>query len=263
MKSRSLALGLTALALPLLPLATFAASTDSRWPAAEQAAALIRQNELAPAEALLSPLTGADSKDAAAFFQLGNLRSKQRRADDAVSAYEHALRLDGTRPEYFSSYAIALSAKLPGANFMVQAMLAPKMKNAFAKSVALDARHLPGLIGLARYHSNAPEIAGGSLEKAKEFARRVKDGDPFVGALELGKIAERVEDFAAALEHFEDASRLKPENAAAHFSAGRMLAKLAQTDAARRRFETAVQLDPKREAAKKALAELPASAATK
>lgn len=223
----------------------------------DQAGEAINKNDLAAAEAALAPLTGADSSNGAAFFQLGNLRTKQRRVDDAVAAFERATKLDATKPDYFSQYAIALSMKIPGANFIEQATLATKMKKAFEKSVALDPKHIPGLIGLARYYSNAPEIAGGSLEKASEFAQRVKALNPFNGELELADVAERGEDFAAALAHFEAAGKLKPDHAGCLAMAGRMLAKLDRKAEARERFEAALKLDPMNVIAKKGLAEVP------
>lgn len=223
----------------------------------EQAAGLIRKNDLAAAEALLTPLTQGESMDAAAFFQLGALRLRQQRPDDAVASYEIATKLDPTKAEYFFQYAAALSATMRGASFMAQAMLAPKMKKAFEKSVALDPNHVAALIGLSRYYSNVPEMAGGSLEKAKELAVRVQALNPFLGALELGKIAERGEDFAAALEQFDAASQLQPANAGPHAAAGRMLGKLGRNEEARHRFQRAIDLDPKLDSVRQALESLP------
>lgn len=230
---------------------------------AEQAAELLKKNDLAATEALLTPLTGADSKDAATFFQLGQLRLRQQRTADAVAALEKATTLDATKAEYFSQLGIAISAKMQGANFMVQATTAPKMKRAFEKSIALDPNHVAGLIGLARYYASAPEIAGGSLEKAKEFAERVQKIVPFLGESELGRIAERGEDYAGALAHYEAADKLKPAQAGTVFATGRMLAKLGKKDEARGRYEAALKLNPDFEPAKKALAELVAPVETK
>ena len=229
----------------------------------EQAAELLKKNDLAATEALLTPLTGADGKDAAAFFQLGLLRLRQQRAADAVAALENATMLDATKPEYFSQLGVAISVKMQGANFMVHATTAPKMKRAFEKSVALDPNHIAGLIGLARYYTNAPEIAGGSLEKAKGFAERVQKIVPFLGEAELGRIAERGEDYTGALAHFEAADKLKPAQAGTVFAIGRLLAKLGQKNEARARYESALMLNPDFEPAKKALAELVAPSQTK
>jgi Flp pilus assembly protein TadD len=241
------------LALTLLLISALDAQTVAP---ADQAAGLIRKNDLAAAEALLTPLTGESSADAAAFFQLGSLRLRQQRADDAATAYEKAAKLDPTKAEYFSQYVVALNMKMQGMDVMAQGALAVKMKKALEKSVALDPNHIPGLIGLARFYTNAPEIAGGSMEKAKEFAQRVHALNPLLGELELAIIAERDEDFATALRHVDAASKLQPTQAGPHATAGRMLAKLGRTDEARIRLQHALELDPKHEAARKALAAL-------
>ena len=96
----------------LLPLGAalvallFGTSGAFAQPPADQVADLLKKNDLPAAEALLTPLTGAESKDAAAFFQLGQLRLRQQKSAEAVAAYEKATTLDGTKPEYFSQLGI-------------------------------------------------------------------------------------------------------------------------------------------------------------
>jgi len=254
----------TSLLITLLLTATaFAQSASSTTPTIEQAKAALQKGDLAGAEALLTPLTTGEKPDAAACHQLGLVRQRQRRANDAIALHEQATKLDPAKPDYFSALGIAVGESMREATFAEQGMRAVKLKKAFARSVELDPNHVPGLIGLARFYAGAPEIAGGSLEKAAEYARRVATLNPYLGALELAQIAERTEDFATALGHYETALRLQPKNAGAHVSAGRMLAKLSRTAEARSRFETALQLDPAREAARKALADLSGTAGSK
>ena len=229
----------------------------------DEARAALKANDLPKAESLLAPLTGADAKDAAAFQALGQLRERQRNLKEAVAAYEQATKLDATKPDYFSSLGIALSQRMGELSFIQQAMTAGKMKKAFEKSVALDPKHVAGLIGLCRYYANAPEIAGGSLEKAKEFAGQVATLVPFLGEMEYGNIAEKGEDYTAALGHYEAALKLNPGNAGLLNSCGRVLAKLGKKDEARARFEAALKLNPNLESAKKGLAGLDAPAETK
>jgi Flp pilus assembly protein TadD len=222
----------------------------------DEARAALQANDLPKAESLLAPLTTGAATEAAAFHVLGQLRERQRNLKDAATAYEQATKLDATKPEYHSALGIAIGQRMGEMNFMQQAMAAGKMKKAFETSVALDPQHVSGLIGLSRYYANAPEIAGGSLEKARTFAAQVKAIVPFLGEAEYANIAEKGEDYTAALAHYETARQLRPDNAGFTFSAGRMLAKLGRKDEARARFEEALKLNPNFEAAKRALAEL-------
>ncbi len=249
-------------------LAAFAALLLTALPAQvpaplDEARAALQAGDLGQAESLLVPLTGATAAGAPAFLVLGQLRERQRNLKEAVAAYEQATKRDATRPEYFSSLGIALSQRMAELSFIQQAMTAGRMKKAFEQSVALDPKHLSGLIGLARYYANAPEIAGGSLEKAKEFADRVRALNPFLGELEQGNIAEKGEDFGGALGHFETALQLHPDDAGLQNACGRTLARLGRKDEARARFEAALRLNPAMESAKKALAALAAPAEPK
>ena len=194
--------------------------------------------------------------DAAALHQQSIASVQQKKAKEAVEFAEQATKADPTKPEYFSQLGIALSQRMNEVNFLQMAGLSSKLKKAFEKSVELDPNHVPGLIGLARFYAGAPEIAGGSLAKAAEFATRVQKIDPFLGTIELARICEKDEKFAEALAHYEAAARLKPEHAGMQNACGRMLVKLGRKDEARARFEAALKLNPQLEAAKKGLAEL-------
>jgi Flp pilus assembly protein TadD len=224
-----------------------------------QAKAAFDQGDLASAETLLAPLLTGDTPDAAACHQLALVRQRQKRAAEAVTLLEQATKLDPTKPDYFSALGVVLSQCMDEVPFIQVPFLATKLRKAFERSVALDPNHLPGLIGLTRFYSNAPEIAGGSPEKAGEYAQRVLQLNPFLGEIELGNIAEKAGDFAGALTHFEAASQMQPKNAGPHVAAGRMLAKLDRKAGARERLQLALKLDPKSQAAQKALAELDAS----
>lgn len=222
----------------------------------DEARAALKAGDLPKAESLLVPLTGPEARDAAAFHVLGQVRERQRNLQEAVAAYEQATKLEPTKPDYYSALGIALSRRMGEQNFMQQAMTAGKMKKAFEKSVELDPKHVSGLIGLVRYYTNAPEIAGGSPAKAREFAGRVREIVPFLGEIELGMVDRQEEKYAEALGHFEAAARLNPNHADAQNQAGQMLARLGRKDEARARFEAALKLNPHSESARKGLTAL-------
>jgi Flp pilus assembly protein TadD len=202
----------------------------------------------------------APAPNAAALHQQGLDSFKQRDFKAAVDFAEEATKADPTKAEYFSQLGIAISQRMNEVNFMQMAVMSGRLKKAFEKSVALDPNHVSGLIGLSRFYTNAPEIAGGSTEKAREFANRVLKLVPLQGEIELGHIAAKDEDYAEALKHYEAAIALKSDNAGLHNAAGQMLAKLGRKPEARAHFETALKLKPDFDAVKKALAELDAPA---
>ena len=251
MKTKSICL--TAVIAALVFATTAPASTPL-----DDARAALKTNNLAQAEALLAPLTGADAQDPVALLTLSQVRLAQKNTLSAIELAERATKLDATKPEYFAQLGRALGQRMGEISFVQQAFLSGKLKRAFEKTVELDPHNVGGLIGLARYYTNAPEIAGGSLEKAQEFALRVQQIVPFLGEIEQGNIASHDEKFADALAHYEAAANLNPSNVEAQNQCGRMLAKLKRTTEARIRFAAALKLDPNLDSAKKALADLDA-----
>ncbi len=215
---------------------------------------------MALAQAPASSVAAATPADAAALHQQGLERFKQKDYKAAVEFAEKATKADPTKAEYFSQFGIAMSQRMNELNFMQMAVMSGRMRKAFEKSVELDPNHVPGLIGLTRFYTNAPEIAGGSLGKAAEFATRVQKLDPFLGALELARIAEKAEKPDEALAQYEAAAKANPKSTSALTGAGRMLAQLGKKDEARARFEAALKINPEHEAAKKGLAALDAPA---
>jgi Flp pilus assembly protein TadD len=205
----------------------------------------------------------ATPPDAAALHQRSVELLQQKNAKEAVDLAEQATKADPTKPEYFSQLGVAISQRMGEVGFMQMAAMSGKMRKAFEKSIELDPNHIAGLIGLARYYANAPEIAGGSLEKAATFAQRLLPLDTFLGEFELARIAEKGEQPADALTHYEAAAKLKPDHAGAQNACGRMLAALGRKDEARARYEAALKLNPDFEPARKALAALDAAPAAK
>lgn len=242
--------------LPLLLGLTLAARLCAQSPV-EQAAAALKAGDLAAAETLLAPLAAGEKPDPAAVHQLSLVRLRQNKAAEAVTLAEQAVKLSPGTADYQASLGQALSRRIGEVGFMQQAMIAGRMRKAFEKAAELDPNHLGALIGLSRYYTNAPEIAGGSPAKAKEYAQRVRTLHPVLGETELGNIAEKEENFAAALTHYEALSALQPDHGWPHYLCGRTLAKLGRKDEARTRLEAALRHDPKMgETVQKALAEL-------
>jgi tetratricopeptide (TPR) repeat protein len=221
------------------------------------AAAAFEKGDLVTAETLAAPLAQRENARADACALLGEIRLRQKRVKEAITLLEQAGKIDPKRPDYQSRLGAAISQRMGEVNFMQQGLLAGRMLRAFKRSVEIDPDHVPGYVGLSRYYQNAPSIAGGSLEKALVYAKEAQKRDAFSGALELASIAERQGRFEQTLGYYEEALRLHPEQSWLHEQAARILAKLNRPADARAQLEKALELDPKRDSARQALAALP------
>lgn len=222
----------------------------------EQASAALKNNDLATAESVLTPLTTGATPDAAALGLLAEVRLKQKQTKEAITLLERATQAAPTNPDLFAQLGTTIAQRMGEVSFMQQASLSGKMRRAFEKAVELKPDHLDALVGLTRYFSNAPAIAGGSAEKAREFALRVQKVNPYLGEMELGRLDEKAEQPDAALARYAAAGKLDPTRLSPDLFAGRLLAKLKRNDEARAHFQAALTRDPTNAAALKGLADL-------
>ncbi len=130
-------------------------------------AALNKGNNV-DAKGILEEILKKDKKNADAHYWLGLalLRRDILDADAAVDHMEEAVDLNPNNADYQYGLGAALGTKARDANLLKKAWLAPKIKSAFEKAVALNPKHIQAHIGLADFYQQAPGIMGGDNEKA-------------------------------------------------------------------------------------------------
>lgn len=181
-------------------------------------------------------------------------------AKRAVELAEAAVAAAPDRSDLHAHLGSAYSVRIREVNFVHRAIISGKMLGAFERAVALDPNNLGGRIGLARYYTHAPAIAGGSREKAEAEAAQIKQRHPFLGACEYGNIAAHFGDHAAAIAAYHEALELKPDDPAVHERLAAAYQAHGDKASARRHLERALELDPARASAREALARLAGAA---
>jgi tetratricopeptide (TPR) repeat protein len=161
---------------------------------------------------LLQPVTTASSNDAEAQQLLCRLALQLERWDDAVTACQKAVALDGNSSNNHLWYGRALGEKADRVSFFKAYGFAKRVKTEFETAVALDPRNADALSALGEYYTEAPAIVGGGKDKAAQVARKLDDVDR-AGAEELrGRIAASSKDTAAAEMHFHAAIAAAPRS---------------------------------------------------
>lgn len=177
-------------------------------------------------------------------------------AKDALKLVERAAELAPERSDLQAELGHALARRIEEVNFMQKAALAGRMLKAYRRAVELDPTNLGGWIGLAAYYTNAPAIAGGSLDEARKAAAEVEKLSPVQGRLAHARIAEKSGETQAAYDIYAELAASRPDNASLQDKLGELSEKLGRVDEARAFYEKALAIDPEREHAKKALAKL-------
>lgn len=210
------------------------------------------------AEPVLADLAAAEPTDPEVCAVMVGRRLEERRHKEAVQLAERAVQAAPDEAGLQSLLGRALAARIGEVAFIQQGEIAMRMLSAFQRAESLDPRHVPALAGLASYYLTAPEVAGGSLDRAETYARKVAELAPCDGALLLARVAERRADWAAAARHYCAAAALQPRNAWLQSELGRVLAAAGDVAAARRAYETALAIDGNCESARTRLKELAA-----
>lgn len=209
--------------------AAFAAAQASNWTLAEPA---------------LAALAAAEPADVEACTVLAQHKLAAKESKEAVRLMERATAAEPDRAALHALLGQALGQRIGEVTFIQQGLMSGKLRRAFARAIELEPNNLTGLIGLAYYHLNAPAIAGGSSQKALEYAGRVAAVEPFNGALLHGEISARGEAWAEAAGHYRAALALQPAHAWLQVKLGEVLRSAGQKPEARQAYEAALHLEP-------------------
>ena len=176
----------------------------------DKAKALYENKKYSEASKLLKEIDD-DSKDyAAAQFYLGRISFDQKEYDDAADYFEEASEANDKVAEYFIWLGDTYGTIAGEANVVRQGFLAPKMKSAWEKAIALDPKNIPARQSLVEYYTQAPGFMGGSFEKAKEVANQIIKLDPATGHRVMGNIFVREKNIPAAEKEFIEMSKADP-----------------------------------------------------
>lgn len=229
---------------PPVPQNGAAAATPITSEVRKQALADAAAGQWDKAQGVLVALSEKDPVDVDACVALSRACMHNNDTKKAVSLLERASSASPDRAELQVELGNVLARRIGEVNFLQQAMIASKMRGAYEKAVALDPKNINGWIGLAQYFSNAPAVAGGSLEKATEYAKQVEKLDPYQGALQLGFVAAKGGNLERASEDYKRAGEMKPTEPWPYVFLGQAYLNAKKLPEAKQAFEIALQRRP-------------------
>jgi len=193
-----------ALLLSLFAIATFGQSIES-------GRQLFEQKKYPEAQKQLLTIKEGHKDFAAAQYYLGRIAFDAKNFDDALEYFEEATEANGSVADYHEWLGNAAGSVARNANVFRQGMLAPKMKAAWEKAVALDPKRISPRFSLIEYYLEAPGMMGGSKEKAETTAREIVALSPADGYRALGNVYNRTERIADAEKAYTEAARLNED----------------------------------------------------
>jgi tetratricopeptide (TPR) repeat protein len=228
----------------VLLLSCLAASPLARAQTVEQAAEWFQAKDPRADAAIASLLKS--QPDSAEVWVLETRRLlRQGKTDKAVDAAEEAVERNEASAQAQYWLGNAYGSRITQVGMLSQAMMAPKLRDAFERAVALDPELHDARTSLVEYYLQAPAVAGGSLDKAKAQTQELLKRDPPRGHYAAGRVATFEKKPAEAATAFAAAYRGRPENNVYRMAAGVSLQQMERWDEAFALFEAWAAQDPK------------------
>jgi tetratricopeptide (TPR) repeat protein len=169
----------------------------------ERGIALFHAQQYAASQTLLEHALDTAGKDATIHYYLCRIYFAADQYDRAIAQCKMAVQLQGDEADYHFWLGRSYGAEAATAAALQQALLAPKIRKAFERTVALDPTHIHGRVGLINFYMRAPAMMGGSLEKAYAHVRILIGLDDVEGRLLLARYYEKTDQAAVAEAEYQ------------------------------------------------------------
>lgn len=181
----------------------------------------------------------------ASLVEQGRIAMARGDNDAAIEILEKAVAQLPKSAEAHFHLGSAYGAKVQASGILAAARYAGSITQEFEKAVALDPKYVEAHYGLVQVYAGAPQMMGGSYEKAFEHAKAIKAIDPIVGHRAYAFTYTQQKNLDLAKKEYTDGIREEPGSAKAHSFFGQYLASTEKNyPAAFAELEAALKLDP-------------------
>jgi tetratricopeptide (TPR) repeat protein len=127
--------------------------------------------------------------DAETQYLLSKIKQSFRENDEALRLAELAVKLDPAKAKYHLQLAGVLSDQAERAGIFKKLSLAGRIRSELETAIRLEPGNTDGLFGMMIFYQEAPGIAGGSKEKARQTAEQIAEIDASMGYLAQARLA--------------------------------------------------------------------------
>jgi cytochrome c-type biogenesis protein CcmH/NrfG len=191
---------------------------------------LIEQGRVDLAIGTLTDQTRDESNNAEAYNLLCRAYLMADKWDPAVSACQHAVKLDPGNSQYHLWLGRSYGQKAGRVSAFSAAHVAGQVRDEFETAVRLDPKSVDARADLADFYLEAPWVVGGGQDKAGAQADEIQKLEPAQAALLRARIAEKKKDFAAAETEIKQAIQDNPAAAGPWMALARLYRRTGRLD---------------------------------
>lgn len=134
--------------------------------------------------------------------KLGEVHTLLAEWDEAIDIYEELSEKYPKVAEYRFRYGGVLALKAENSNKFIALTLIGKIRRNLVEAATLDAAHVDSRWTLVDYYLSVPGILGGSVSKARKYAKELKSISPMDGYLALGYVDQYDDEPQAAKDNY-------------------------------------------------------------
>ena len=179
-----------------------------------------KAGELKKAKSFFEEFVKENEKNPEAFYYLGRIFFRENDLKKAEKQFKKAVKLEPNSSLYHAWLGNTYGTRINNVNFFKKMGMAKKIKKHYERALELDANNTEALKGIITFHREAPGIAGGSKDKAKEYATRLKELDKYEGIRAFARIYEEEKKYDLAEKEYKTAVEEFPDKMRARFTLG-------------------------------------------
>jgi cytochrome c-type biogenesis protein CcmH/NrfG len=200
---------------------------------------LLEQGHVDLAIGTLTDQTRNDSNNAEAYNLLCRAYLMADKWDAAVSACQHAVKLDPGNSQYHLWLGRSYGQKAEHVGALSAAHVAGQVRDEFETAVRLNPRSVDARDDLADFYLEAPWVVGGGPDKAAAQADEIQKLEPAQAQLLRARIAEKKKDFATAEAKIKQAIQENPSAAGPWMALARLYRRTGRFDEMERALDRA------------------------
>ncbi len=177
----------------------------------DQGKALYEAKKTDQAKKIFQSIDDDDRQFAQAQYYLGRIAFDEKNFDDAEEFFEEAIEVDGKNADYHLWLGNTLGNVIGEANMLRKTVLAPKLRDAYARAAELKPDMIDAHWGLMMFCMEAPAMMGGGIDKAKAEAQAIAKYSEADGHRAMGAIYNKEQKYAEAEKEFNLAWKSNPK----------------------------------------------------
>jgi len=181
---------------------------------------LFEAGELVKANDFFEKFVDKNPENPEGFYYLGRISYRKNDLKEAEKNFKKAVELEPNSSLYHTWLGDTYGNRINNVSIFKKIGMAKNVKKHYEMALRLDKSNTKALNGLIIFYTEAPGIVGGSKDKAKEFATRLKDLDEYMGYLAFARIYQKEKKYKLAEEEYLAAISDFPEKLNVRFQLG-------------------------------------------